>query len=305
MSAVVVVGSANMDFTIQVDRPPQQGETIFGRGLLVSFGGKGANQAVAARRAGANVIFIGKVGQDRYGEEIRKNLETMGIDGTGVISDPTCNTGTAYILVDPSGENQIVVVPGCNHRLTPDDLQNGDRLLSGVILLLQLETPHETVGWALRRAKEKGMRTILNPAPATPLPREDFSSVDLLTPNELEASTLTGVPVRDRNGAEKAGERLLELGCGDVIITLGARGALWVGKGGARYFPAFSVRSVDSTGAGDAFNGALAAALAEGQALEKAIPVANAAGALATTRRGAQESLPERAAIQTILSSVQ
>ncbi|HET7853790.1 MAG TPA: PfkB family carbohydrate kinase, partial [Candidatus Methylomirabilis sp.] len=117
MSAVVVVGSANMDFTIQVDRPPQQGETIFGRDLLVSFGGKGANQAVAARRAGANVIFIGKVGQDRHGEEIRKNLETMEIDGTGVISDPTCNTGTAYILVDPSGENQIVVVPGCNHRL--------------------------------------------------------------------------------------------------------------------------------------------------------------------------------------------
>jgi len=305
MSAVVVVGSANLDFTIQVDRPPQQGETIFGRDLLVSFGGKGANQAMAARRAGANVTFIGKVGQDRHGEEIRKNLETIGIDGAGLISDATCGTGVAFILVDPSGGNQIVVVSGCNYRLTPEELESRDQLLAGRILLLQLETPRETVRWALRRAKEKGMRTILNPAPAAPLPREHFSLVDLLTPNETEASTLTGVLVRDREGAEKAGERLLEMGCGDVIITLGARGALWVGKGGARHFPAFSVRPVDSTAAGDAFNGALAAALAEGKALDKAIPFANAAGALATTRRGAQESLPGRTAIDAFLSSGQ
>jgi len=305
MSAVVVVGSANLDFTVQVDRPPQQGETIFGRDLLVSFGGKGANQAVAARSAGADVVFIGKVGQDRHGEEIRKNIETIGIDAAGLISDATCSTGVALILVDPSGGNQIVVVSGCNYRLTPEELESRDQLLAGAILLLQLEIPRETVGWALRRAKEKRMRTILNPAPAAPLPREDFSLVDFLTPNETEASALTGVPVKDLNGAEKAGERLLEMGCGDVIITLGALGALWIGKGGARHFPAFSVRPVDSTGAGDAFNGVLAAALAEGKALEKAIPFANAAGALATTRRGAQESLPDRTAIDALLSSGQ
>lgn len=303
MSAVVVVGSANVDFTVQVDRAPHQGETIFGRDLLVSFGGKGANQAVAARRAGADVMFIGKVGQDRPGEEIRKHLETIGIDGAGLISDATCGTGVAFILVDPAGGNQIVVVPGCNSRLTPEELENRDQLLGGAILLVQLETPHETVRWVLRRAKEKRMRTILNPAPATPLPREDFSLVDLLTPNETEASALTGVPVKDLNGAEKAGERLLEMGCGDVIMTLGVRGALWVGKGGAWHFPAFSVRPVDSTGAGDAFNGALAAVLSEGRALGNAIPFANAAGALATTRRGAQESLPDRTAIDALLSS--
>jgi ribokinase len=305
MSAVVVVGSANLDFTMHVDRPPQQGETIVGRDLLVSFGGKGANQAVAARRAGATVTFIGKVGQDRHGEEIRKNLESTGIDGAGLISDTTCGTGVAFILVDSSGANQIVVVSGCNYRLTPEELESRDELLAGRILLLQLETPHETVRWALRRAKEKGMRTILNPAPATPLPGEYFSLVDLLTPNEMEASTLTGVPVRDHVGAEKAGRRLLEMGCGNVIITLGARGALRIGKDGARHFPAFTVRAVDSTAAGDAFNGALAAALAEGKALEEAIPFANAAGALATMRRGAQESLPDRTAIDALLSSGQ
>jgi ribokinase len=167
---------------------------------------------------------------------------------------------------------------------------------------LQLETPHETARWALRRAKEKGMQTILNPAPAAPLAREHFCLVDLLTPNETEASALTGLPVRDRGGAEKAGGRLLEMGCGQVVITLGAGGALWVGKDGARHFPAFTVRPVDSTAAGDAFNGALAAALAEGETVEQAIPFANAAGALATTRRGAQESLHDRNAIDALLS---
>ncbi len=302
MSAVVVVGSANVDFTAEVDRLPRPGETILGRDLLISFGGKGANQAVAAQRAGAEVSFIGKVGGDRHGEQIRKHLEAVGINGSGLISDATCNTGVAFILVEPDGGNQIVVVPGCNYRLTPEELESRDFLLSGAILLLQLETPLETILSALRRGKQKGMRTILNPAPATPLSPEYFPLVDLLTPNETEASTLTGIPVDERIGAEKAGARLLEMGCGDVIITLGAQGSLWVGKDGAQHFPSFSVRAVDSTAAGDAFNGALAAALAEERALEEAIPFANAAGALATMRRGAQESLPDRAGILTLLS---
>jgi ribokinase len=249
------------------------------------------------------VTFVGKVGRDQHGEQIRKNVESVGIDGAGLISDAACNTGVAFILVDPAGGNQIVVVPGCNYRLTPEELRSRDDLLSGAILLLQLETLPDTVFCALRRAKQKGIRTILNPAPATLLPQEYFPLVDLLTPNETEASNLTGVSVGDRRGAEKAGVRLLEMGCGDVIITLGAQGSLWVGKDGARHFPGFSVHGVDSTAAGDAFNGALAAALAEGKAMQDAIPFANAAGALATTRRGAQESLPDRAAIVTLLSS--
>lgn len=304
MPAVVVVGSANVDFTVQVDRAPKPGETIFGRNLLISFGGKGANQAVAARRAGAAAAFVGKVGQDQHGEQIRTHLETVGIGKVGLISDASCATGVAFILVEPDGRNQIVVASGCNYRLTPAEIDACDHLLTGEILLLQLETPVETVFSALRRAKEKGMRTILNPAPATRLPQEVFPLVDLLTPNETEASTLTGVAVEDRGGAEEAGANLLAMGCGGVIITLGADGALWMSKDGAQHFPGFSVQPVDSTAAGDAFNGALAAALAEGSALEEAIPFANAAGAVATTRRGAQESLPDRAAILALVSSV-
>ena len=303
MSAVIVVGSANMDFTVQVDRTPQAGETILGRNLFMSFGGKGANQAVAARRAGAEVTFIGKVGQDQHGEQIRTHLEAVGVGGAGLISDDSCSTGVAFILVEPEGGNQIVVVPGCNYRLTPTEVETRDHLLTGEILLLQLETPLETVFSALRRAKERGMRTILNPAPATHLPQEHFPFVDLLTPNETEASTLTGIPVADRKKAKEAGVKLLEMGCGDVIVTLGSDGALWVNKDGTQHFPSFPVRAVDSTAAGDAFNGALASALAEGKALEEAIPFANAAGALTTTRRGAQESLPDRAAILAIVSS--
>ncbi len=304
MPAVVVVGSANVDFTVQVDRAPKPGETIFGRNLLISFGGKGANQAVAARRAGAAAAFVGKVGQDQHGEQIRTHLETVGIGKVGLISDASCATGVAFILVEPDGRNQIVVASGCNYRLTPAEIDACDHLLTGEILLLQLETPVETVFSALRRAKEKGMRTILNPAPATRLPQEVFPLVDLLTPNETEASTLTGVAVEDRGGAEEAGAKLLAMGCGGVIITLGADGALWMSKDGAQHFPGFSVQPVDSTAAGDAFNGALAAALAEGSTLEEAIPFANAAGAVATTRRGAQESLPDQAAILALVSSV-
>lgn len=304
MSAVVVVGSANLDFTVQVDRLPKPGETIFGRNLLITFGGKGANQAVAAHRAAAAVTFIGKVGEDQHGEQIRKHLDAVGIGREGLISDASCRTGVAFILVEPEGRNQIVVVPGCNYRLAPAELETLDHLVVGTILLLQLETPLETVLSALRRGKQKGMRTILNPAPATPLPEEFFPLVDFLTPNETEVSSLTGVPV-ERGKAGEAGGKLLEKGCGNVIITLGADGALWVSKDGVRHFPAFSVRAIDSTAAGDAFNGALAAALAEGKRLEEAIPFANAAGALATTRRGAQESVPDRSEIVTLLSSVQ
>ena len=303
MSTVVVVGSANMDFTIRVDRLPHEGETILAREMSLSFGGKGANQAMAARRAEAEVTFIGKVGRDAHGEQIRTHLETSGIDGAGVFSDAACGTGAAFILVDPSGENQIVVVPGCNYHLTPEELQAKDHLLSGAILLLQLETRLATVLWALRRAKEKGMRTILNPAPALPLSRNIFPLVDLLTPNETEAAALTGIRVKGRDSAEKAGAQLRKMGCRDVIVTRGARGCLWVGTDGARHFPAFSVLAIDSTGAGDAFNGALAVALAEGRSLQEAIPFANAAGGLTTTRRGAQESLPDRAAIDTLLAA--
>lgn len=296
-----MIGSANIDFTLEVDRLPKPGETVFGQNLLVSFGGKGANQAVAAYRAGAKVAFIGKVGRDRHGEQIRNHLEEMGIGEAGLIFDQTCPTGIACILVEPGGRNQIAVAPGCNYHLTPEEIKAKDELFAGTVLLLQLETPLETVLYALKRGKEKGMLTILNPAPVAPLLPDAFPLVDLLTPNETEAAALAGLQVEEIEEVEEAGRRLLAKGCGDVIVTLGARGALWVGKNGVEHFPPFLVSSVDSTAAGDAFNGALAAALAKGGRLQEAMRWANAAGALATTRRGAQESLPTREEIEKLL----
>lgn len=301
MSQVVVIGSANIDFLLEVDRLPKPGETVFGRNLLISFGGKGANQAVAAHRAGAEVTFLGKVGQDRHGELIRTHLEEIGIGGAGLILDQGCPTGMACILVEPGGRNQIVVAPGCNSHLTPQEIGAQDALVTGRVLLLQLEIPVATVRYALRRGKAKGMLTILNPAPATSLPPDLFPLVDLLTPNETEAAALTGLQVEETGEAEEAGRRLFAKGCGGVIVTLGARGALWVGEKGVEHFPAFPVSSVDSTAAGDAFNGALATALARGEELRGAVRWANAAGALTTTRRGAQESLPTREEIEKLL----
>jgi ribokinase len=303
MSQVVVIGSANIDLTLEVDRLPKPGETVFGRNLLIAFGGKGANQAVAAHRAGAKVAFLGKVGRDRHGEEIRKHLEKIGIGEAGLILDQTCPTGVAFILVEPGGRNQIAVAPGCNYRLSPEEITAKDELFTGTVLLLQLETPLETVLYALKRGKEKGMLTILNPAPAVPLPPDAFPFVDLLTPNETEAAALAGLQAEEMERVEETGRRLFAKGCGDVIVTLGPRGALWVGKNGVEHFPPFPVASIDSTAAGDAFNGALAAALAKGRELQEAMRWANAAGALTTTRRGAQESLPTREEIERLLQA--
>jgi ribokinase len=300
--AVVVVGSANLDYTVRVPRLPEPGETVLGDDLLTSHGGKGANQAVAARRAGAAVTFLGKRGADAPGEAIARRLAAEGIGTAGFLTDPAAPTGAAFIAVDPGGQNQIVVAPGANAALTVEDLRACAPLLrGGRVLLTQLETPIATVGEALRAAQASGMLTILNPAPAAPLSPELFRTVDLLVPNEPEAAQLADRPAGSIAEAEAAAARLLGYGCKAVVVTLGSQGALLLRGGEARHFPAFPVEAVDETAAGDAFCGALAAALAEGSPLEAAIPFACAAGALTCTRRGAQESLPTRDAILALM----
>ena len=306
MPKVVVIGSANVDLTIRVERLPQLGETVSGGEFYTSFGGKGANQAVAAYRAGAEVRFLAKVGCDQNGEAIIKNLEALGLTSDGILRDESRHSGVALIMVDRMGNNTIAVAPGSNRNLTEEDIHGAESDISwGEVLLIQLEVPMPTVKEALRLAKAHGLRTILNPAPARRLPEEIVALVDILTPNEIEAGTLTGDMAEDLNEATRAASKLLESGAGHVIITLGERGACWVQRDRVQAFPAFHVEAVDSTAAGDAFNGALALALAEERPMQEAISFANAAGALTVTKKGAQDSLPTREEIVYLLMQSQ
>ena len=306
MPKVVVIGSANVDLTIRVERLPQLGETVSGGEFYTSFGGKGANQAVAAHKAGAEVRFLAKVGCDQNGEAIIKNLEALGLTSDGILTDESRHSGVALIMVDRMGNNTIAVAPGSNRNLTEEDIHGAESDISwGEVLLIQLEVPMPTVKEALRLAKAHGLRTILNPAPARRLPEEIVALVDILTPNEIEAGTLTGDMAEDLNEATRAASKLLESGAGHVIITLGERGACWVQRDRVQAFPAFPVTAVDSTAAGDAFNGALALALAEEWLMQEAISFANAAGALTVTKKGAQDSLPTREEIAYLLMQSQ
>ena len=294
---VIVIGSSNIDFTARVDRLPTRGETVLGHDFAQSFGGKGANQAVAAARAGAQVVFLSKVGVDPNGTLIERHLAAQGLFRLAVLRDEQAPTGVAMILVDRAGDNQIVVVPGSNERLTPDEIRQNATLMAGAkVLLVQMEIPMETVRVALKFAKELGLITILNPAPACPLPSDLLLLVDILTPNEGEAQALTGSA-----DVAEAAHLLTARGAGAVVVTCGAEGAVMSRGTGVTPVSAFLVDTIDSTGAGDAFNGALACAMADGMPLETAIEVANAAGALATTARGAQESMPTKGEIASLL----
>lgn len=311
MPTVVVIGSANLDLTVAVERLPREGETVLGGELLFADGGKGANQAVAALRAGAEVRFLANLGRDAFGDRIRRDLVAAGLPADGLLRDESAPTGVALIVVDRQGRNQIAVAPGSNRSLLPAMIDRNETFLAGgAIMLLQLEIPIATVERALRFAKVCGMATILNPAPACDLPESLLRQIDLLTPNEAEAEALTRIAVCDPNSAEEAAKALLARGPRAVIVTLGALGALLCVGSIARYVPALPVEVIDTTAAGDAFNGALAAALATSQqveafrdarCLEDAARFANAAGALATTKRGAQESLPARDEILGLL----
>jgi ribokinase len=301
MPRVCVIGSANVDYAVTLPRLPRPGETVTGGDLLRDLGGKGANQAVAARRLGAEVRMLGGVGADAAGDEIRARLSALGIGVDGLVTVPAA-TGAALIFVDAAGANQIAVAPGANHALTVEALTpHVEAIEWAEVVVCQLELPLLVVRWALGEAGRRGVPAILNPAPAQPLDDELLRLVHYLTPNEGEAGRLSGVEVTGLETARTAGERLVERGARVVIITLGSEGALVCGGESAVHYPAFPVTAVDTTAAGDAFSGALAAGLAAGGTLEQALPLANAAAALACTRRGAQSSLPDRPAVERFL----
>ncbi len=301
MPRVLVIGSANMDFTVAVPRLPAEGETVTGGSFYISHGGKGANQAVAARRLGGDVRFVGCVGQDPQGDQVVEQLAAEGIPTDGVIRTEAA-TGVALIMVDREGRNQIAVASGANLELLPDLAKMHASLMPWAeALLLQLEIPVSSVQWALATAREHGVLSILNPAPAQPLPDTLLSLVDCLTPNSNEAEILTGIAVKSPDSASQAAQHLLARGVRRVIVTLGAQGALCCDGKSALHFPAFPVDAVDTTGAGDAFNGALAVGLAAGGTWEEALPLANAAAALACTKRGAQTSFPRRAEVEAFM----
>lgn len=301
MTNIIVVGSLNADLVVRAPRFPRPGETISGEDLQIIPGGKGANQAVAAARQGAAVAMTGRVGNDSFGPELIENLKQNNVDTAHVQSDPQSATGTAIIVVDGNGQNSIVLSPGGNGRVTPDDLRQVP-FQEHQLLLLQLEIPVETVLAAAQRAKESGVRVLLNPAPARSLPEELIRLPDFLVPNETELSLLTDQSVKDIPSAEAAAKRLLERGVQNVIVTLGANGALIVNKQLTKHVPAFKVAVVDTTAAGDAFIGGFASALLQNKSLEEAVRFGCACGALAATKFGAQPSLPGREEVENFMS---
>ena len=291
---VVVVGSLNMDLVARAQRLPQSGETLSGESFVTLPGGKGANQAVAAARLGADVAMIGCLGDDAYGQQLLEALRDERIDCQAVRIAPGVSSGVALIVVDAASQNAIVVVPGANGRLLPESVQCFDHLLQEAQLIIcQLEVPSATVAWVLARGRELGKTVILNPAPAAgPLPAGWLGHIDYLIPNESEAQALTGLAVTDFASASLAGEQLRALGADKVIVTLGAKGAVVVSGQGGRHFPAPSVTAIDTTAAGDTFVGAFAAALARGLEEGEAIAFGQRAAALSVTRAGAQPSIP-------------
>lgn len=295
---IVVVGSVNADMVVQLDRIPALGETVTGGRFVMPAGGKGANQAVAAARLGADVTLVARVGDDVFGAQALRNFADERIRTDFILRDATAHTGVALIMVDNQGQNVIAVAPGANGAITCGDVDRAaDRLRQAAVVLLQLEIPMDVVVHAARLAARAKVPVILDPAPAAPLPRELLEAVDYITPNETEAERLTGIAVTDQPSAEAAARHLLAAGARRVIITLGARGALLAEAGRMTFVASVAVTVKDTTAAGDAFNGGLAVALARGLTPERAVRRACLVGALATTRVGAQPSLPTSAEV--------
>lgn len=293
--SIVVVGSSNTDMILQMDRIPRPGETILGGAFSMAAGGKGANQAVAAARAGGQVSLVAKVGRDVFGEQALAGFARDGIDTRWVMKEKGAPSGVALIFVANTGENSIAVAPGANAKLSPADVRRASKAIAAAhILLAQLETPLETVTAAVELAAANGVQAILNPAPARPLPRRLLKKISILTPNETEAEMLTGIAVKNDASAGRAADALHRKGVNTVIVTMGSRGAFVSTPSRQFLVPGFKVKAVDTTAAGDVFNGALAVALSKGQDLAVAVRFANAAAALSVTRLGAQPSAPSR-----------
>ncbi len=303
MDRIVVVGSANIDLVVRAPRLPRPGETVGGARFYTAPGGKGANQAVAAARLGAEVYLVGRVGADAFGDQVRGSLQAAGVRLDFLVRDADEATGVALITVDSSGQNTIVVAPGANHCLTTADVEAAEAIIgSAQVVMAQLETPEDTVAAAASLARRYGAKFLLNPAPFRPVPAEVLRSAAVVTPNEIECQGLTGLPVESPDEAARAGQSLLTSGAPAVVVTLGSRGAMLCTPEAARHFPAWDVQAVDATAAGDAFAGGLAVALAAGRGLADAVYYAGAVAALSVTRPGAQPSMPGRAEVETFMS---
>ena len=300
MPDILVIGSLNADLVVRAPRFPQPGETISGEDLQVIPGGKGANQAVAVARLGASVSMLGRVGKDNFGDFLLNNLKSNNVDSQ-LIQRDDASTGTAIIVVDSNGQNNIVLSAGANGKVNDADV-NSASFLDYKLLLLQLEIPLQAVLSAATRAHENGLRVILNPAPAKQLPNELIALADFLIPNETELSLLTGLPVNKMDSAAEAGRALLKVGAEHVIVTLGSNGALIVTDTQVTHIDSYKVNVVDTTAAGDAFIGGFATALLQDKSLEEAVRYGCACGALAATKFGAQPSLPKKEEVERFMS---
>lgn len=295
MKTILVIGSLNTDMVIQTEKIPKAGETVLGGDFFMNTGGKGANQAVAAARLGGKVIFIGKVGDDIFGQKSIQSLKEEGIETTFVGIASEVSSGVAMITVDKKGENAIVVAPGANYRLNIEDIEKASEpFYAGDLIVLQMEIPIQTVEHIIVKAKSLEKKVILNPAPAQKLNADLLRGLYMITPNETEAEVLTGIKIGDEATATAAAQCLLDKGVETVIITLGERGALVKTQNVCAIIPSPRVEAVDTTAAGDTFNGALAVALSEGKDILAATAFACRAASIAVTRKGAQISMPYR-----------
>ena len=301
---IVVLGGINMDIVATMQRMPEPGETVHGDGFFMAGGGKGANQAVAAARLGADARMVGRVGDDDFGRNLTGKMRSEGVDMDGVAADQANPTGVAIIMVDSSGQNLIAEVYGANRASDGAQLDAVKRALDGAdTLMLQMETPPEVSLEAARYARSLGVRVVWDSAPAADMPDEGFALADFLTPNETEASELTGIRVGDVDGAREAADALLAKGVGAAIVTLGNQGVYGATAGERYHVPPFRVDAVDSVAAGDAFAAGLAVALSEEQGMEDALRFGAAAGALAVTKPGAQDAMPYRSEVEGLLGS--
>ena len=299
----MVVGGANTDFLVRGGQLPKPGETVDGEEFMTAGGGKGANQAVAAARLGARVAFIACLGQDSRGDELEKLLRIEHLDTKHIYRDRIAPTGAALVMVDDSGEKQILCAPGANHKLSPSRIRSAASVIrSARVLLMQFEVPMPTVLTAAKIAHAAGVRIVLDPAPAAKAPASLLRLIDVIRPNSSEAKALTGIEVTDLKSARRAAQKLFEHGMKAVAIQAGKAGDLIVWHGGERLLPRLKVKTVDATGAGDAFAAGFSVALAQGRSYAQAGAFANAAAALATTKMGAMPAMPYRRHVLALLA---
>ena len=306
MKDIVVIGSSNTDMVVKTTHLPAGGETVLGGDFFMNAGGKGANQAVAAARYGKRVVFVAKTGDDLFGRQVRESMKQDGIVTDYVFVDKEHPSGVALITIDSKAENCIVVAGGANMYLSKDDIDvAADEIRSAGIVLMQLETPIETVAYAAKMAAEAGVKVVLNPAPAPaePLSEELLKNLYLITPNRSEASRITGIDIKDMDSAQRAARAILEMGPKNVIITLGSDGALIYDGNAITLIEAQKVEAVDTTAAGDTFNGVLVSALAEGYSLIDSAREASVAAAISVTRMGAQPAAPTREEVEAFISA--